>query len=362
MTEAAREPYPNDEALRDVEATGSVEQGITPEGGVPTDIAAYQARVALEAASTADVVPAPLDQPPAPVPPTKKHPRAVAKRTGERQFASASEQEAWQLLLKSAKHYKLLELEEELDLARQIEKGDLAAKERLINSNLRLVVSVARNYYGQGLSLNDLVQEGTFGLIRAAEKYDYRRGYRFSTYATLWIRQSLQRGLDMRGRPVRLPSNVAQRVRKMVRIERDLTNQLGAEPSFDQIASAMQTDQEEIERLKMHNHVIASLDASVNGEDDSPLGNFVADPKQTIEDEALSDVANEAVRAHLDRLLTTEQRAVIDLRFGLSRDGEHSVAQTARLLKTSRYKVQQLEQQSLERLAQEPALRTLFSD
>ena len=123
-------------------------------------------------------------------------------------------------LLRSAEHYPLLKHEEVIELSKRIEKGDLAAKDKLINSNLRLVVSVARNYQGQGLSLGDLVQEGMLGLIRAAEKFDYRKGYRFSTYATIWIRQALQRGLDNTGRTVRVPAHVAQRIRKLRRIER----------------------------------------------------------------------------------------------------------------------------------------------
>jgi len=118
-------------------------------------------------------------------------------------------------LLRSAEHYPLLKHEEVIELSKRIEKGDLAAKDKLINSNLRLVVSVARNYQGQGLSLGDLVQEGMLGLIRAAEKFDYRKGYRFSTYATIWIRQALQRGLDNTGRTVRVPAHVAQRIRKL---------------------------------------------------------------------------------------------------------------------------------------------------
>src|SRR3954453_22630706 len=135
------------------------------------------------------------------------------------------------LLLEEAQRYRLLTPREELDLARRIERGDLDAKELLINSNLRLVVSIARRYQGLGLSLNDLVQEGMIGLIRASEKFDYRKGFRFSTYATLWIRQSIQRGLDNTARNVRLPANVAQRARKVGRAFSELAVQLERDPT-----------------------------------------------------------------------------------------------------------------------------------
>ena len=139
-------------------------------------------------------------------------------------------------LLREAGRYPLLRPDEEIELAKAIERGDLAAKERLINSNLRLVVSVARKYQGQGLAFGDLVQEGMLGLIRAAEKFDWRKGFRFSTYATIWIRQALQRGLDNTGRTIRLPANVAQRSRRLQRAERELTVRLGEEPDDEQLA------------------------------------------------------------------------------------------------------------------------------
>ena len=141
-----------------------------------------------------------------------------------------------QLLLREAGRYPLLKPSEEIELAKRIERGDLAAKERMINSNLRLVVANARRYQGQGLALGDLIQEGMLGLIRAVEKFDWRKGFRFSTYATLWIRQAIQRGLENTSRTIRLPVHVAQRSRKVGRIERELTTKLGHEPSDEEIA------------------------------------------------------------------------------------------------------------------------------
>ena len=150
-------------------------------------------------------------------------------------------------LLRRAQRYPVLPHEKVLELAQRIERGDLDAKDLLINSNLRLVVSVARKYQGQGLSFADLVQEGMLGLIRAAEKFDYRKGYRFSTYATIWIRQALQRGLDNTGRTVRLPAHISQRVRRLGRAEREMALRLGREPTLEELAKELDTDTDEIE-------------------------------------------------------------------------------------------------------------------
>ncbi len=166
-------------------------------------------------------------------------------------------------ILRAAERYPLLSHQEVIELSKRIEAGDLDAKEKLINSNLRLVVSIARNYQGQGLPLGDLVQEGMLGLIRAAEKFDYRKGYRFSTYATIWVRQALQRGLDNSGRTIRLPAHVAQRVRRMRRLERELATQLGHVPTEAQLADALATDLDEIAKLRHHDRTMASLDAAL---------------------------------------------------------------------------------------------------
>src|SRR3982750_1638668 len=141
-----------------------------------------------------------------------------------------------QLLLREAGRYPLLKPSEEIELAKRIEKGDLRAKDRMINSNLRLVVANAKRYQGQGLSLLDLIQEGILGLIRAAEKFDWRRGYKFSTYATFWIRQAMQRGLEQKARTIRVPTELAQRERRVARVERELAAELGREPTDEEVA------------------------------------------------------------------------------------------------------------------------------
>src|SRR5437773_2226253 len=166
------------------------------------------------------------------------HPPAAdhVERRGERHRAAEPTTDSFQLFLNQASRYPLLTREEEVELAKRIERGDLEAKERLINSNLRLVVKFARRFEGHGLSREDLVQEAMLGLIRAAEKFDWRRGYKFSTYAVLWIKQSIQRGLDNTGRPVRIPAHIAQRERTVNRVESELSATLNREPTEEEIA------------------------------------------------------------------------------------------------------------------------------
>src|SRR3954453_14157201 len=189
-----------------------------------------------------------------------------------------------EILLQRAQRYPLLDHTEVVELAKRIEAGDLAAKEKLINHNLRLVVSVARNYQGQGLTFGDLVQEGMLGLIRAAEKYDYRKGFRFSTYATIWIRQALQRGLDNTGRTIRLPAHVAQRARKLARLERELTVRLGEVPSEERLAEETGFELEEVERLRGYDKTLASLDAGVGDDEETPLGALLPVAEDSVED------------------------------------------------------------------------------
>src|SRR3954469_23962075 len=181
--------------------------------------------------------------------------------------------DAMQLFLNEAGRHRLLTPDEEIELAKRIERGDLAAKERMVNSNLRLVVSIARKYRNTGeLTLLDLIQEGILGLIRAAEKFDWRKGFRFSTYATLWIRQAIQRGLADRGRMIRLPVNVAQRERKIARTERELAAKLGREATVEEIAREAELAPEAVREMREASRVVASLDRPVGEEGDASLG------------------------------------------------------------------------------------------
>jgi len=261
-------------------------------------------------------------------------------------------------LLRRASRYPLLRPSEEVDLAKRIEKGDLAAKERLINSNLRLVVHVARKYQGQGLAMGDLVQEGMLGLIRAAEKFDWRKGFRFSTYATIWIRQALQRGLDNTGRTIRLPANVAQRARKLARIERELTVKLEQEPTLDQLAEATGFELDEVERLRGYERALASLDAGVGEDGETPLGALIPVEDANVEDDVMKSDHARRVRRFLEQLPTTEMK-VVNLRYGTGGEGEHTVEQAARKLGMTVSETRKAEAKALERLQGEPELAAL---
>ncbi len=261
-------------------------------------------------------------------------------------------------LLREAGKFRLLMPHAEIELAQRIEKGDLAAKERLINCNLRLVVSVARKYQGQGLSMNDLVQEGMLGLIRAAEKFDWRKGFRFSTYATIWIRQALQRGLDNTGRTIRLPAHVAQRARKVERAERELAVKLGEEPSIEHIANETGLTPEEVDLLRSHARTLASLDAGVGEDGDTSLGALIAVEGPSTEEQVESSMRKNEVREALDALPEPE-RDVIHLRFGTGDEGEHSIEQTARRLGVPVREARAAEERELARLAKLPGLAAL---
>jgi RNA polymerase primary sigma factor len=246
----------------------------------------------------------------------------------------------------------LLTAAEEIELAKRIERGDLAAKDRLINSNLRLVVRFATRYQGHGLSLQDLVQEAMLGLIRAAEKFDWRRGYKFSTYAVLWIKQAIQRGLDNSGRAVRVPAHVAIRERKANRVAAELATKLQRDPTDEEIAEAAELPLDEVRAVRDLTRVTTSLDAPVNDESETSLGDLMNTATNSgPEDEVLELEEERAVRAALDSL-PDQERQVVELRFGTAGvRGPATTRQVARRLKIAEDEVLDLEQQALERLA-----------
>jgi len=263
-----------------------------------------------------------------------------------------------QQFLNEARRYPLLTAAEEIELAKRIERGDMAAKDRMINSNLRLVVSIAKKYQGQGLTLGDLIQEGVIGLIRAAEKFDWRRGFKFSTYATLWIRQAIQRGLHNTSRTIRMPVHIAQRERKISRVERELNVKLGREPSIEEIAEVAELPVEEVEEIKKASQPMASLDQPVGDDGDSAFGDFLSSDKPEPQEEVVMNFRDEAVRRALDKLPERE-RDVVELRFGVGRAEPTPLRETGRVLGMSAERVRQLEERALRQLAESGDLDSL---
>jgi RNA polymerase primary sigma factor len=279
----------------------------------------------------------------------------TAFRNGE---LAAATTDALQLFLNEIRRYPLLTAREEVELAKRIEQGDLEAKERMINSNLRLVVSIAKKYQGQELSLLDLIQEGIFGLIRAAEKFDWRKGYKFSTYATFWIRQAIQRGLANKARTIRIPVHIGQRERKIVRAERDLSGKLGREPTDDEIAAHAELPLEQVEEVREAARTVTSLDRPVGEEGDTALGDLLEGGAPPVDQEVEVSLSEQLLRRTIEDLPETE-RDVITLRFGLTGEDPQPLRETGRRLGLSAERVRQIESRALKRLAMRRELEAL---
>jgi RNA polymerase primary sigma factor len=263
--------------------------------------------------------------------------------------------ESLDLFLRSARQHPLLTAAEEVELSQRIERGDLAAKDKMINANLRLVVSQARRYQGHGLPMEDLVQEGMLGLIRAVEKFDWRRGFKFSTYGTLWIRQAIQRGLQNHGRTIRVPVHVAQRQVKVRKVESELNTKLGREPTDEEIAEAAKLSLEEVSELRELSRGLSSLDQPVGDDGEASLGDLLAsDRPEPVEEVARSD--RDRRLGGVVAQLPEDERNVIQLRFGLAGAEPLTLRQTGTELGISQERARQLEEQGLSRLADNPQL------
>jgi RNA polymerase primary sigma factor len=255
-----------------------------------------------------------------------------------------------QLFLRDIRRHPLLTAEEEVELAKRIERGDLEAKDRMVNSNLRLVVSLAKRYQGHELSLLDLIQEGILGLIRAAEKFDWRKGYKFSTYATFWIRQAIQRGLANQGRTIRLPVHIGQRERKITRAERELSTRLSRPPTDEEIAQEADISLRELEETREFSRTVTSLERPVGEEGDTELGALLpSDAPEPVEEVEIG-FRQEAVHRALENLSEQEQR-VIRLRYGINGDEPTPLREAGRQLGLSPERVRRIEHKALERLA-----------
>jgi RNA polymerase primary sigma factor len=258
--------------------------------------------------------------------------------------------DALQLFLREAGRHQLLTAAQEIELAKRIERGDMAAKQHMIQANLRLVVSIAKNYRNQGLPFLDLIQEGTLGLIRAVEKFDWRRGFKFSTYATWWIRQAVARALADKARTIRMPVHIVERLQKMNRAERTLWAELGREPSLDEIAEEANLPLQQAKEVRAAARTSASLDQPIGDTDDATFGDFVAGEGPLPEDEVEVTLRSQALREALDALSDRDRRVLV-LRYGLEGEEPKTLEEIGRRLGLTRERVRQIEVESLRRLA-----------
>jgi RNA polymerase primary sigma factor len=263
---------------------------------------------------------------------------------------AASTTDALQLFLNEVGRHKLLTAEEEVELAKRIERGDEQAKEQMVNANLRLVVSIAKRYQGHGLALLDLIQEGIIGLIRAVEKFDWRKGFKFSTYATWWIRQAVQRGVANKSRTIRIPVHIAEREQRIARAERELVVKLGREPTDQEVAKAARLTMKQVREVRAAARAVTSLDKPVAGEEGTAFGELFASEGDLPEEEIDVSLREDALRQALDGLPERAQD-VLRLRYGLGGEDPRSLEAIGRDLGLTRERVRQIEQEALSRLA-----------
>ena len=263
------------------------------------------------------------------------------------------------LYLRAIGRVPLLSAEEEVALAKRIERGDMAAKQHMVEANLRLVVSIAKGYVGRGLTLLDLIQEGSLGLIRAVEKFDYRRGYKFSTYATWWIRQAVTRSLADKGRTIRIPVHMVERLNKLLHAERRLIQQLGREPSPDELAAELECTVREVREVMRITQQPISLEKPVGEEDDSALADFVED----VSSASPFEIASESLRReNIMRVLAClprREREVIEMRYGIVGGRSRTLEEVGRAFNITRERVRQIENRTLKKLQTLPDAQQL---
>jgi RNA polymerase primary sigma factor len=263
------------------------------------------------------------------------------------------------LYLRAIGRVSLLTGHEEIALAKRIERGDMAAKRQMVEANLRLVVSIAKGYLGRGLSFLDLIQEGSLGLIRAVEKFDYRRGYKFSTYATWWIRQSVTRAIADKGRTIRIPVHMVEKLNKVIHIERQLVQELGREPTPEEIARELDCTSREVRDILRMSQQPVSLEKPIGEEEDSALGDFIEDASA----ESPFDIASKTLRdenvCRALAVLPRREREVIEMRFGLTGGRPRTLEEVGQAFNVTRERIRQIENHTLKKLESLPEAQRL---
>jgi RNA polymerase primary sigma factor len=268
----------------------------------------------------------------------------------EREIEFEFSTDSLQLFLKDVGKVDLLTAAQEVELAKRIERGDHRAKQEMVEANLRLVVSIAKRYRNQGLPFLDLIQEGTIGLVRAAEKFDWRKGYKFSTYATWWIRQAVARALADKARTIRMPVHVVEKLNKIVRAERKLRAERGREPTSMEIAAELELSVDEVESIRRTSQTPISLEKPVGDDDESEFGHFIEDENIPLPDEAADTaVRTEALKKCLGALSYRERR-VLELRYGLNGEQPRTLDEVGRAFQVTRERIRQIENQGLKKL------------
>src|ERR1700746_1921200 len=258
--------------------------------------------------------------------------------------------DALQLFLKDIGKVELLTAAEEVELAKRIERGDHRAKQEMVEANLRLVVSIAKRYRNQGLPFLDLIQEGTIGLVRAAEKFDWRKGYKFSTYATWWIRQAVARALADKGRTIRMPVHVVEKLNKIVRSERKLRGELCREPTPVEIAGDVDLPLDEVEQILRTSQAPVSLEKPVGDDEESEFGHFLTDENVPLPDEAVDTTLRQELLRNILGTLSHRERRVLELRYGLDGEQPRTLDEVGRAFNVTRERIRQIENQSLKKL------------
>ena len=280
------------------------------------------------------------------VPAADEAEEAVAELDAEPEIST----DTLQLFLKDIGKVDLLTAAQEVELAKRIERGDHAAKQEMVEANLRLVVSIAKRYRNQGLPFLDLIQEGTIGLVRAAEKFVWRKGYKFSTYATWWIRQAVARALADKARTIRMPVHVVEKLNKIVRSERKLRAELCREPLPFEIAMDLDLPLDEVEQIMRSSQTPVSLETPVGDEEESEFGHFLTDENAPLPDEAADTTLRQELLRNILGTLSHRERRVLELRYGLGGEQPRTLDEVGRAFNVTRERIRQIENQSLKKL------------